>query len=351
MSRGVRRAALVAGAAVFAVLAVWVWREHVAWRLAPLSAALHRVSPLRMGLCRCAPDSVLTIHRDDGLGLAASVYGVGGARGAVLLLHGLTPYGRDLPVYRVLARALADAGFVAMTLDFAGFGESDDPYVLGSEEALDNTRDVQAALGALAAIAGVDGGIVLVGHSRGAIEAMAVGLNDPRIDLVVAIGPPRRTAEILATDQGREYHWDRLRRTYDSVYHRPLPEWLTRDRFLELKAERDIERFLPRWMMPDHVPLLLVDGDREPDEDREYLSRYASQVVPPKRYVTVERADHYLNTGWLWGWIYFDRRALEAVVQTVAETSEDGMVRRSISRAGRRSMRRAVNTRSRRALE
>jgi pimeloyl-ACP methyl ester carboxylesterase len=221
-------------------------------------------------------------------------------------------------VYRVLARELADAGFLVMTLDFAGFGASDDPYRLGREEALDSRADVLAALAALHALAGERNDVVLVGHSMGAIEAMAVGLDDPRVSLVVAIGPPRRTAEILATEEGREYHWARIRGTYDSVYHRPMPAWFTRERFLALKQQRDIETFLPRWMLPGHVPLLLIDGSREPEADLRYLRDYSARVVPPGAHVTIEDADHYLNTGTIGDWLYYDRRAVREVVELVS---------------------------------
>jgi pimeloyl-ACP methyl ester carboxylesterase len=310
-----RRRAWVAAVAV-ALLAVGtaVSSRFYAGRVEATVHALRRVPATRIAFCRCAPDSAVRLVR-DGLSLAADLYGLDGSRRpAVLLLHGLTPDGNDLPLYHVLASRLADEGFFVLALDFAGYGDSDDPYALGTEAALDTRRDVRAALDLLGVLPAASEGVTLLGHSMGAIEAMQVGLADPRVGTVVALGPPRRTAEVLATEEGRGYHWNRIRRTYDSVYHRPMPAWFTRERFLALKAQRDIELFREAWAAAGHVPLLLVDGEREAPEDREYLRGYATRVQPPSRYVTIDEADHYLNSGRIGELIYYDRAAVGAFV-------------------------------------
>lgn len=314
-----RRATVLAALVLIALAGVWAWREHVGWRVHAAAHALRRVPAGRLRVCRCRPDTSIQLTR-DGLQLSADLYGRGaGRRPPILLLHGLTPHGNDLPLQRVLARRLADAGFLVLALDFAGYGDSDDPYALGTEEALDGRRDVRAALDAIELLPDAAGPVTLVGHSMGAIEAMAVGLSDRRVGAVVAFGPPRRTAEILATEAGRTYHWDRIRRTYDSVYHRPMPAWLTRERFLALKARRDIEAYAGDWAADGHVPLLLVDGARERAEDREYLRGYAARVGPPSRYVTLDDADHYLNSGRIGEVVYYDRAAVAALVGEIRE--------------------------------
>ena len=317
MIRG--RAGVVALAVALLLAGVVVWNRYAAWRLTATIHALRRVPASRIAFCRCVPDSAVRLTR-DGLSLAADVYGVGaGPRPPVLLLHGLTPVGNDLPLYRVLASRLADAGFLVLALDFAGYGDSDDPYALGTEAALDGVRDVRVALDFIERLSATSGPVTLLGHSMGAVEAMAVGLADRRVGSVVALGPPRRTADVLETEEGRRYHWDRIRRTYDSVYHRPMPTWFTRERFLALKARRDIEAFQVEWAEPGHVPLLLADGEREPAADREYLRSYAARVGPPARYVTIHDADHYLNSGRIGSVMYYDRAAVAALVTELRE--------------------------------
>lgn len=327
-----RRAASLAALVLIALAGVWAWPEHAGWRVGAPAHGLRRVPPVRLGICTCRPDTSIQLTR-DGLRLSADLYGRGGGpRPPILLLHGLTPHGNDLPLYRVLARRLADAGFLVLALDFAGFGDSGDPYALGTEEALDGARDVRAALDAIEALPAAAGAVTLIGHSMGAIEAMEVGLSDRRVGAVVAIGPPRRTAEILASEAGRDYHWDRIRRTYDSVYHRPMPAWFTRERFLALKARRDIEAYAGRWAADGHVPILLVDGAREEAKDRLYLRGYAARMRPPSRYVTLNDADHYLNSGRIGRVIYYDRAAVATLVGEIRRLggSADGSAARRL---------------------
>jgi predicted acyl esterase len=77
-----------------------------------------------LGACLCGAAQEVTVVRDDGLKLAASVYTEGAAerRPAIVLLHGNTHRGRRLPLYKVLASRLAERGYVVLTLDRAGFG-------------------------------------------------------------------------------------------------------------------------------------------------------------------------------------------------------------------------------------
>lgn len=43
-------------------------------------------------------------------------------------------------------RRLAEAGYTVLTIDFAGYGESDDPYQIGSPSSLDGSKELRAAL-------------------------------------------------------------------------------------------------------------------------------------------------------------------------------------------------------------
>lgn len=90
---------------------------------------------------RLAPFEDLTLPRRHGHGtLAATWYPAAGiARGAVLLLHPWLVWGKAYFHLRGRLQALRDAGYHALTLDFAGFGTSGPPQVFFD-------RDVEAAL-------------------------------------------------------------------------------------------------------------------------------------------------------------------------------------------------------------
>ncbi len=87
-----------------------------------------------------APFEQVEIERPEGGPLSATWYPAPEpARGAVLLLHPWAVWGKAYFHRRSRLRALRDAGYHALTLDFSGFGESGRPVGFFD-------RDVEAAL-------------------------------------------------------------------------------------------------------------------------------------------------------------------------------------------------------------
>lgn len=82
-----------------------------------LRLLLGKTSAWDLGACLCGAAQEVTVVRDDGLKLAASVYTEDAAerRPAIVLLHGNTHRGRRLPLYKVLASRLAERGYVVLT--------------------------------------------------------------------------------------------------------------------------------------------------------------------------------------------------------------------------------------------
>jgi pimeloyl-ACP methyl ester carboxylesterase len=258
--------------------------------------------------CGCNPDQTLRLERDDGLGLAASLYLPGAApRSAVLIVHGNNPEGRRLPLYRVLARRLAERGHLVLTLDLSGFGESDDPLRLPSDRPLRFDDDVRAALRYLRARPDLQGAAIhAIGHSLGAIPVIEAAIDDPSVRSLVAFGSPRRTAERLRLAADREEMWKRAQQTYRQVYRRPPPEWFTYERWLAWKATQDLERWAVRFAAPDHKPLLLIDGSLEEDTDLRYLRDYVARLADPAEHVTLRGADHYANVAGMGRWAIYN---------------------------------------------
>lgn len=111
------------------------------WALAP-----RRASQPRNGTPReLAPWEEISIPRALGGTLAATWFpALGEARGAVLLLHPWMAVGQAYFHRRGRLEALRAAGYAALAVDFAGFGESGPPAGYAD-------RDVDDALNALAA--------------------------------------------------------------------------------------------------------------------------------------------------------------------------------------------------------
>ncbi len=287
------------------------------WRVQRFAGYLDKGSLFDLRTCLCLPDKDINLIRDDGLNVAASLYGIKGShlRPAIVLVHGNTPLGRKLALYRVLSERLAKRGYIVLAIDQTGFGESGDPFSLNSNEALDNDKDVYAALNYLEGLKIVDKTkIYIIGHSGGAIPAFNVAVKDSRINKIVAIGPPRRVKERLQYPSEVDYFWNRFQINHEEVYGKEVPTWFTKELFLNMALSYDMERFIPYFAKSLHKSFLLIDGERENTEDKEYLKNYFLRISEPKDYKTISNADHYLNTIGIKGVIFYDKKVIEEVV-------------------------------------
>jgi hypothetical protein len=55
-------------------------------------------------------------------------------------------------------------------------------------------------------------------------------------------------------------------------------------------------QFIPALSQKAHPPILLIDGELEPQADREYLEQSFQDLSEAKAYVTVSKSNHYFNT-------------------------------------------------------
>jgi dienelactone hydrolase len=275
------------------------YRADLQRKWAIVEPMLQMVPFHRLRICRCHSDREITLTRSDGLHTRASVFGVrsGEQRPGVVIVHGNTPRGRRLPIYRLLATRLAEAGYVVLTLDQIGFGQSDSPFDSGHPEALNTTPDVLAGVEYLAGLAEVDTSFIAVlGHSGGVVPVIRAATCSSAVDAIVAIGPSRRP-EVDAHDPAAlAGYWERYKRTIREVYGRELPQWVTREMRKQYQIYREIPAYLDYFSQPRHKPLLLMDGERESEADKAWLRLYYAKVAAPKMYATVSGVNHYLNT-------------------------------------------------------
>lgn len=156
------------------------------------------------------PDIDMTVTADDGIRLAGTLTlpDGPGPHPAVLLLHGSGPLDRNgdtpkLPVNlgRPLAAALAANGIATLRHDRRGAGAT--PGDWRTTGFTDNRRDAAAALRALAAHPAVRPGAVgVVGHSEGALHAMALAARH-EVAAVVLLAGYARTGEDALRRQAR----------------------------------------------------------------------------------------------------------------------------------------------------
>lgn len=262
------------------------------------------------------------IIRPDGLAISTHLYKPSSGQTpypAFLLLHGNYPAGQSYPLYKVLARELADSDFVVMTIDFAGYGKSEDPFASGPDTDLTFLSETRAALDHLRRLPFVDPNrIGLIGHSMGADPTLQVGLSEEEISSMVLIGPPRRVQERFHSpaDTGFFWYWaNKVRKERYGV--EGFPDWYSRDRWRNDILARDMMHLLPVLDRGVHRPLLFIDGELEPLPDRRFLADYVRRCGVPRDYITLGKTDHDCNVRIQNGSIYYDPVVMEELVAAI----------------------------------
>lgn len=151
-----------------------------------------------------------TVTADDGLLLAGTLTRPAGAgpHPAVLLLHGSGRLDRDAGTRRfrtgygpALAAALAQHGIASLRYDRRGVGATPGDWL--ATGFADNRRDAAAAVRALAARPDVRADAVgVVGHSEGAVHAMALGAHADVAAVVLLAGFARPGEDALRWQAG-----------------------------------------------------------------------------------------------------------------------------------------------------
>jgi pimeloyl-ACP methyl ester carboxylesterase len=290
-----------------------------------LQGVVGQAGLLGTSVCRCAPEQVGRMRLPGGFETSFSVYDRGGdgLRPGVVILHGNTWYGQNLSIYRLLADHLAQEGYIVLTFDYVGKGQSDDPFKYGQSgvrRAFDFPAQTRAAIDYLIENTPVDReDITVFGHSGGADWAQFVGLTDDvvsRVALMVALRPrhgPESDRE-RQTETGGEAPEisDRFRETYRFIYRKPVPGWFQ----WRMTGADD-----PGWdavntlvETPGHKPLLVVIGERDRPRGDAGVKRRFDELAEPKKLVWIDRSDHYANSGQALGLVFYDREVARLLV-------------------------------------
>lgn len=240
-----------------------------------------------------------TFHTPDSVRLVADYYPPSAATApapGVVLLHGGSPVGRGYPLITVLAARLQERGYAVLVPDLRGYGESEDPTPVESPRSWRFVLDVRAAVDRLTRSGTVRPGVTLVGHSFGGGVASAAALEDPRIERLVLIGPPRRIHERILAPGAPDSAWV-LERARTDLRLDEAPSMETWRPVLEME---DVGRTVPA-LAAAGTPVLLMDAEDEHPDDIAYLRDLVAGSGPGVEYVTIPDSDHYLTTGRILG--------------------------------------------------
>jgi hypothetical protein len=78
-----------------------------------------------------------------------------------------------------------------------------------------------------------------------------------------------------------------------------------------------LEDYLTPLATPGHKPVMLVDGEREPEEEKVYLERFHARLSEPKKLVRLHRSDHYCNTAQSLGFVFYDQKVMSQLVNAI----------------------------------
>ena len=241
----------------------------------------------------------IQLQRPDLLRISAYLYEPqqrGKVKGSILLLHGNYPQGQSYPFYTLLAAALSEQNYRVMTIDFAGFGRSDDPFASALFSRYDLESETEVALSYLSKMNKENGNINVIGHSMGADPALHVGLRHPDVANIILLGPPRRVWERFHNPSDLAFFWNWALQTRQEIYGKAgFPPRYSQLHWQQDILKRDMVRLLPSLQSQSHKPVLFVDGGREPIPDQVFLREYVQRVSWPCLAVTVSGVDHTTN--------------------------------------------------------
>lgn len=260
----------------------------------------------------------------EGSKLGADLYlpaGLGKAekRAGIILCHGYTGV-RNLYLPEI-AGLFAAAGYVVLTFDYKGWGDSEGPKTRLAPHS--RAADVQAALTFLAARKEVDPEqLGLFGTSYGGSTVVWVAAIDPRVKCVVSVVGVGNGARWMRSVRRPDEHYDLLQRSAADRVQRMLTgksEFVPRDQVLlpdresaQLSAAArrkvaaavneiplefidDTLHFNPEWVVdkiaPRPVLFITTDDDRlVPPQESEAMYARAGE---PKKLVILQGFSHY----------------------------------------------------------
>ena len=224
--------------------------------------------------------SVLTLHTEDGVALAArSWQATGIPRGTVVLVHGFAA-SKDDPQVVGVAEALATAGYAVLACDGRGHGSSGGTCTLGDLE----RHDVAAVTDWAAEHPGP---VVLVGASMGAISVLRhAAAGHPEVAGVVTVsGPavwelPYSIRAILAA---------LLTRT-------PPGRWLAH-RHLGVRVDPKWTNASPPTSLAARItkPVAVIHGERDRMIPPDSGAKLAAACAGPVRLIMVPEMGHALD--------------------------------------------------------
>jgi pimeloyl-ACP methyl ester carboxylesterase len=176
----------------------------------------------------------------------------GGRFPGALLFHGAHPDGSRQSSAIVLRHALLDAGFIVLSVDHPGYGESPTPNPHADIVSWDPLPTALAALKTLRATADVDA-VLAIGHSMGTTDVLRLLSVTPELRAAVLFGASwGDSSQGDPSEKDAEYWYERFHSD------RRMREHLSEDRVLEIRKRFYEDGRFAQALSPAHAPILFV---------------------------------------------------------------------------------------------
>jgi len=237
------------------------------------------------------PANKVIITNRDGLKIVADLRIPKGQKQApgFILFHGASPWGRKSGLIRYLAFRLQEKGWVVLSPDARGFGESEDPKDIMDPKAWDTDHDVIDILNYFEVLDKIDPTrIYVLGHSMGALQALQCAVEEDRIKGFILVGPPRVADgfKVLGMKSAKST-WSLARWSVD----RGLSHIVEENRVISNGNKPYYERGL--LVKNKHKPILFIDGELEGQSNLTLLNSIVQKTTPPVTYRTLSNTGHY----------------------------------------------------------
>lgn len=162
----------------------------------------------------------------------------------IVFCHGNLPTGKDTALYMEMCQQLARKGYLILTFDIKGFGESEEITKIRLPEDLDFITDTEAAIDYFYKLdLTTKNNLTIIGHSSGGNIALAAGTLDSRIKNIICISPGDFNPLLNPYDLQKHYR-NRLAKGLEYKmpmdYYHKLVEPLTMENYIDSLSGKNI---------------------------------------------------------------------------------------------------------------
>ena len=224
----------------------------------------------------------------------------------IVFCPGNLPTGKDTVLYLEFCQKLAEKGYVILSFDLKGYGETKKITRFQIGRDLDFIKDTLAALTYLSNLSIVNKKeISIIGHSSGANIAFAVGAKDARVKNIVSLSPG---------DFDPLHHSLRLKQHYRNRLAKGLGYEMPMNYYDKVITPLTMESYLP---LDSAKRVLIVNAELESKNQINFAQAIFEKIIVPKKYVVIKDAEHTYGARLVDGNKILDASKIEELVNVV----------------------------------